>query len=152
MTPERIWRVAIFLRRRGHIRLARKVKQLNSLLYHNSLAAGARVGPDLYLGHHGLGVVVHNNVVIGRRVKIWQNVTLAVRAPAGSPPCIVIEDDVMIGANAVVITPHERGLRIGRGARIGAGAVVTSDVPAGATVVGPAARVVRMTDPGADGE
>lgn len=144
MTPERLWHASVFLRQHGHVRLARKVKQLNSFLYHNSLAAGAQIGAGLYLGHHGLGVVVHDNVVLGRRVKIWQNVTLAVRAPAGSPPHIVIEDDVMIGANAVVITPHERGLRIGRGARIGAGAVVTSDVPAGATVVGPAARVARI--------
>ena len=44
----------------------------------------------------------------------------------------MIEDGVSIGATAVIVSPLEGTLRIGRGARIGAGAVVTKDVPAGA--------------------
>ena len=45
-----------------------------------------------------------------------------------------------IGTNAVIIAPRGRSLRIGRGARIGAGAIVTDDVPAGASVVSPPSR------------
>ena len=136
MTPERLWLLAIRLRQRGHPRLAKLVKQLNSALYHNSLAAGADVFPDVYLGHHGLGTVVHDLVTIGPRVKIWHNVTLAVRAPTAPEHRITVEHDVMIGTGATLITPSASGLRIGHGARIGAGAVVTRDVPPGATVVG----------------
>jgi serine O-acetyltransferase len=96
-------------------------------------------------GHHGFGTMVHSNVEIGRRVRIWHNVTLAVRASTGSPHRIVIEDDVRIGANAVVITPYEKTIVIGRGARIGAGVVVTEDVPAGATVVSAPPRMIIHT-------
>jgi serine O-acetyltransferase len=141
VSPERLWRLSAALRRRGHGRLALLVKKLNSIIYHNSLAPGASFSPDVRFGHHGFGTVIHSNVVIGRRVKIWHNVTIAVRSCTGSPHRIFIDDDVSIGANAVIITPYERSVRIGRGARVGAGAVVTGDVPAGATIVSAAARV-----------
>lgn len=143
MSPERLWLLSIALRQRGHRRAALWIKKLNSVLYHNSLAPGASVSPDIRFGHHGFGTIIHSNVVIGERVRIWHNVTLAVRAATGSPHRIVVEDDVMIGASAVVVTPYEASLRIGRGARIGAGAVVTHDVPAGATVVSAPARVLN---------
>ncbi|MCW2969026.1 MAG: hypothetical protein JWO23_153 [Solirubrobacterales bacterium] len=143
MSPIRLWRLSAALRSRGHVRLALLVKKVNSVIYHNSLAPGASFSPDIHFGHHGFGTVIHSNVVIGRRVKIWHNVTIAVRSATGSPHRIVIEDDVTIGANAVIITPHEASIRIGRGARIGAGAVVVGDIPAGATVVSQPARVLE---------
>lgn len=57
-----------------------------------------------------------------------------------NPPPVTVEDDVWMGAN-VVVTPGCK--HIGRGAIIGAGAVVTRDVPAYAIVVGNPARVLR---------
>jgi serine O-acetyltransferase len=148
MTPERLWRISAALRRRGLRRTALLVKKINSLIYHNSLAPGVDFSRDIRFGHHGFGTMIHANVVIGRRVKIWHNVTLAVRAPTGAPHKIIVEDDVVIGANAVVVAPREASVRIGKGARIGAGAVVTKDVPAGATVVSAPVRVLVRGDEG----
>ena len=145
MSPENVWRLAIALRARGWRWLARCVKNANSFLFHVSLANGAVIGDDLYLGHHGLGMDVHDNLAIADRVKIWQNVTLTVRAPAGSEHKIIIGDDVVVGANAVVVTPLAASRRIGTGARVGA--VVVRDVPDHATVVGNPARVVRCRAP-----
>jgi serine O-acetyltransferase len=149
MSPEKLWLLSISLQRRGHRRLAKLVRNLNSALYHNSLPPGASVSPDIELGHHGLGTVIHPNVVIGRGVKIWHNVTIATRAGSKSPYRVIVEDDVKIGANAVVISPYRGDLRIGRGARIGAGAVVSRDVPPGSTVV---SAPVEVLPPGTPGE
>src|SRR5579872_3098205 len=71
-SPERLWLASIALHRRGHWVLAFWVKQVNSLVYHNSLAPGASVSPDVRLGHNSIGIVVNSEVEIGRRVKIWQ--------------------------------------------------------------------------------
>jgi serine O-acetyltransferase len=150
ISPERLWLLSIALQRRGHPLAAFAVKQINTVLYHNSLAPGAAVAADIKLGHYSHGIVVNDNVEIGRAVKLWHNVTLTAGRPprrngrrlSGPRSRIVIEDGVNIGTNAVVIAPRGETLRIGRGARIGAGAVVTTDVPARATAVGPPARIV----------
>jgi serine O-acetyltransferase len=154
ISPERLWLLSIALHRRGHPLAAFAVKQINTVLYHNSLAPGAAVAADIRLGHYSHGVVVADHVEIGRGVKLWHNVTLTAGRPprrngrrlSGPPSRIVIEDFVNIGTNAVVIAPRGQTLRIGRAARIGAGAVVTTDVPPRATAVGPPARIVVAPD------
>ncbi len=160
VSPERLWLLSIALQRRGHWLLAFAVKQLNTTLYHNSLAPEAIVGADVKLGHYSHGIVVNGSVEIGDHVKIWHNVTLtAGRRPrrngggeGGAPARIVIEQGVKIGANAVVIAPRGQCLRIGRGARIGAGAIVTCDIPARATVVSPPSRILLSDSEGDDVE
>jgi serine O-acetyltransferase len=142
LSPARLWLLSISLRQRGHPRLALFVKRINAMLYHNSLSISASVAPDINFEHHAFGVMVHDNVVIGPRVSMWHHVTLTVRGHVNAPAKLIIEEDVKIGAHAIVVTPIGKDLRIGRAARIGAGAVVTHDVPAGATVVSPPARVL----------
>lgn len=127
-SSRRLWLISIALYRSGHPWVAKMLKNVNSMLYHNSLPCEAIVSPDVKLGHHGFGTVLHPKVVIGERVKIFQNVTMAVRPPLGGNE-IVIEDGVVIGANAVIMTPRHRSIRIGTGASVGAGAVITHDVP-----------------------
>ena len=60
VSPERLWRLSAWLRRRGLRRLAMLVKKINSAIYHNSLAPGASFSPDVHFGHHGFGTVIHS--------------------------------------------------------------------------------------------
>lgn len=81
---------------------------------------------------HSVGIVLHQTSVIGKRCRIYQNVTLG---NANGPK---IGDDVIIGANAVILGD----ITVGNGAKIGAGAVVLNDVPDGVTVVGVPAKEI----------
>ena len=89
-----------------------------------------------------MGAVLGGRAIVGEHCHIGAGTVLAgVVEPASATP-VVVEDNVMIGANAVVI----EGVRIGRNAVVGAGAIVISDVPPNAVVVGNPARIIKMTD------
>lgn len=90
---------------------------------------------------HPYGIVIHSKARLGRRVVIMQQVTLGGRQ-FGVNEAPTIEDDVYIGAGARVLG----NVHVGQGAVIGANAVVTRDVPAGATVVG-ANRIITPKAP-----
>lgn len=77
------------------------------------------------------GIVIHRDAVIGSRVTVMHQVTIGAKH-AGDGGAPVIEDNVTIGAGAKILGP----VRVGRGATVGANAVVTLDVPSHCTVVG----------------
>ncbi len=89
-----------------------------------------------------MGAVLGGRAIVGDHCHIGAGAVLAgVVEPASATP-VVIEDGVMIGANAVVI----EGVRVGRNAVVAAGAVVIEDVPENAVVAGSPARIVKMKD------
>ncbi len=102
------------------------VKWINHVLTGCDVAADARIGPGLHLPHPA-GVVIGPGTTIGANCTIAQHATLG--AQSGEP---TLEDDVRIGAGAVVLGP----VRLGRGARVAANSVVMIDVPAGRLAVG----------------
>lgn len=110
---------------------------INRVLFSVDLPAPTQIGRGTVLKHSGLGVVIHPRAVIGERVFINPGAVIGGRS--GHKPVPVIEDDVEIGVGAKVLGP----VRIGRGAIVGANAVVLHDVPAGAVVVGIPARILR---------
>lgn len=84
---------------------------------------------------HPVGIVIGDGVSIGRGCEIYQNVTIgqqAITPGTKAQDYPTIGDDVTIGAGAVVVG----AIHIGAGAVIGANAVITKTVPAGATAFG----------------
>lgn len=121
-------------------------------LYHCTLGSGTFVGPfveiqrDVVTGslckiesHSFLctGVTVGNRVFVGHGVMTSNDLFPAIDAAPVKLYQTIIEDDVVIGSGAVILP-----VRIGRGAVIGAGAIVTKDVPAWSVVAGVPLRVL----------
>ena len=148
IAPERLWLLSSRLHSAGHRRTARLIKLIVYVTFRAILPPQASLGRDVRLGHLGLGVVVHPNVSIGDRVWIWHGVTIAAQGRVGGLARVVIENDVEVGAGALILSPRDGELVIGAGAKIGAHAIVTHSVAAGARVIGVAAQVVSTTEKG----
>lgn len=119
--------------------LARAINQIARFLTGIDIHPGAQIGRELFIDH-GM-VVIGETAVIGDGVTIYQNVTLGGTDPTNGVPGKrhpTIGDGVIIGAGAQVLGP----ILVGAAARIGANAVVSKDVAAGATMVGIPARPV----------
>jgi serine O-acetyltransferase len=117
--------------------LAALAKRRCSVKYGISIPRTTQIGPGFYIGHFG-GIVIHGDCKIGRDCNISHGVTLgqANRGPRTGVP--IIGDRVYIGPGAKIVG----AVRIGSNAAIGANAVVTSDVPDFAVVVGIPAKVI----------
>jgi acetyltransferase-like isoleucine patch superfamily enzyme len=119
---------------------------------------GFSIGNEVYIADDLIIVeelAERGNVTIGNRVSIAPRVTLVTSshpnhslirgfAPVSRGP-IVIEDDAWLGAGCIILP----GVRVGRGAVVGAGSVVVEDVPSLHVVAGQPARTVRQLTPAA---
>lgn len=97
-----------------------------------------KLGRDVVVEHQG-AIVVHGACEIGDRCIIRQGCTLGLRRLDDLTAAPVLADDVQLGAGAVILGR----VRLGKGVRVGANAVVLDDVPAGMTVWGIPATAAR---------
>ncbi|GAF16542.1 2,3,4,5-tetrahydropyridine-2,6-dicarboxylate N-acetyltransferase [Bacillus sp. JCM 19046] len=96
----------------------------------------------------GEGTMIDMNAVLGGRATVGKNCHIGagsvlagvIEPPSASP--VIIEDCVVVGANAVIL----EGVKVGEGAVVAAGAIVTEDVPANTVVAGTPARVIKEID------
>ncbi len=102
-----------------------------------------RLGRGVIIEHQG-AIVVHGACEIGDGCIIRQGCTLGLRRLDDLTAAPILDDDVQLGAGAVVLGR----IRLGKGARVGANAVVLNDVPAGTTVWGIPARPGRSSGSG----
>jgi serine O-acetyltransferase len=136
-TWRRRWRLA-----------GRFVSQLAKVVTGIEIHPGAEIGRRFVIDH-GSGVVIGETSIVGNDVTLYQGVTLGGIAPSVNAGEQVnqkrhptLESGVILGSGAQILGP----IKIGKGARVGANAVVTKDVPPGVTAVGIPARVVMPRD------
>jgi serine O-acetyltransferase len=115
-------------------KIARARHRFWSIITQSDIEPRAQLGQRLMLPHPN-GVVIHEDAIVGDDCMIMQQVTIGMIGDAEVP---TIGNNVYIGAGAKIIGK----VSVGDGARIGANAVVTQDVPTNCTAVGVPARVI----------
>jgi len=132
---------ALYLR--GWRVLARVVSQAGRWITGIEIHPGATIGRRLFIDH-GMGVVVGETAEIGDDVTMYQDITLGGTSPSVNSASQVnkkrhptLSDRVIVGAGAQILG----AITVGAGAKIGANAVVVTDVPAGALMVGIPAKI-----------
>ena len=145
-----LFRTAQYLRasrmpwsRVGYVIVGTFYKIFSEWLLGIELPASTPVGPGLRL-RHGVGLVVNPQSRIGAGVMLRHGVTIGNRRT--SDDCPIIEDDVELGAGAVLIG----AITVGARSKIGAGTVLLKDVPPDSVVFTRAEVVVRPNPLGQD--
>ncbi|MFA7342901.1 MAG: L,D-transpeptidase family protein [Terrimicrobiaceae bacterium] len=141
--PERLWALSRSLYRGDRRFAARLVKTLNWAIHKCLLPEEAIVGDGVILEHHALGIVMHPQVTIGDGCRIFHHVTLAAECAIGSEHRIMLGGNVSIGAHSIVVAREGYSLHIGDNSILGAGSVLTKDVPPGQVWAGNPAHLIR---------
>ncbi|MEO1849429.1 MAG: serine O-acetyltransferase [Psychrobacter sp.] len=135
---------ALILHRGAHCLWNREQKLAARVIsYGSRIITGIEIHPAAKIGKrffidHGVGVVIGETAEIGNDVTLYHGVTLGGVSWNNGKRHPTLEDGVTVGAGAKVLGPFT----VGKNAKIGSNAVVVKPVPAGATMVGSAARMI----------
>ena len=135
-------RVAYFFHKIKLKLIARIISQLARFFTGVEIHPAAKIEGGVFIDH-GSGVVIGETAEVHKGTVIYQGVTLGGTGKERGKRHPTIMEDVTLSAGAKVLG----GFTVGKGAKIGAGAVVLKEVPPYATVVGVPGRIVRIRTP-----
>ena len=132
-------RVSHFLWNHGFKLLARMHSQFWRFWTQIEIHPGATIASGVFIDH-GAGLVIGETAVVEKGVMLYHGVTLGGTGKDTGKRHPTVKEGALVSAHAQVIGPIE----IGAKSKVGAGAVVVSDVPRDVTVVGIPAKIVRV--------
>ena len=132
-------RVSHFLWNHGFKLLARMHSQFWRFWTQIEIHPGATIASGVFIDH-GAGLVIGETAIVEKGVMLYHGVTLGGTGKDVGKRHPTVREGALVSAHAQVIGPVE----IGAKAKVGAGAVVVSDVPSDGTVVGVPATIVRV--------
>ena len=132
-------RLSHFLWKHNFKLLARRHSQFWRFWTQIEIHPGAEIASGVFIDH-GSGLVIGETAIVEKGVMLYHGVTLGGTGKDVGKRHPTVREGALVSAHAQVIGPIE----IGKNAKVGAGAVVVSDVPADVTVVGIPAKVVRV--------
>lgn len=123
---------------RMHFHIIPKIlKTFIRVVYGATIPYKSTIGNGTVFPHGALGVVIHEDAIIGTNCKILPNAVIGGRGDGKGTP--IIGNNVLIGAGAVIIG----NVKIGDNSSIGANAVILKDVPNNSIAVGVPAKVIK---------
>ena len=132
-------RVSHFMWNHGFKLMARMHSQFWRFWTQIEIHPGATIASGVFIDH-GAGLVIGETAIVEKGVMLYHGVTLGGTGKDVGKRHPTVREGALVSAHAQVIGPIE----IGAKAKVGAGAVVVSDVPSDVTVVGIPAKIVRV--------
>ena len=142
---------AVLLHRLSHALWKLRLRLIARILAHFTrfitgieIHPAARIGKNLFIDH-GMGIVIGETTIIGNNVTIFHGVTLGglgIPSSASTKRHPTIGDNVILGTGAKILG----NITVHSGAKVGPNSVVTTSVPANATIGNVPSRIVKYTD------
>lgn len=132
-----LYRLGNWLYRKNFKRTSKLISYTNRLMFSVWIPSSATIGRNFTLGYWGLGIVIHNNTIIGDNCQVNQNVTIG--RNFGDTKVPTIGNDVYIGAGSVIFGE----ISIGNNVIIGSNSLINRDIPDNCTVVGNPFKIIE---------
>ena len=133
----KLHRISHFFYKKSIPVLPRIFRFLIFLLYNSDIPSSVVIGKNTLFGHSGIGVVIHQDAIIGEDCVIGQGITIGGRSK--NPTVPIIGNKVYIAAGARVLG----AIKVGNNVIVAPNAVVIKDVPDGCIVGGIPAKILK---------
>ncbi len=131
------YKIAHYFYLKKHYFIARYISEKAKRKTGIEIHPGAQIGANLFIDH-GTGIVIGETAIIKNNVTIYHGVTLGAITSQKTKRHPTIEDNVILGANSLILGD----IIIGKNAKVGAGAIVLDSVSPNTTIVGSKAHIL----------
>lgn len=134
--PIYIYRLGHFFHRNKMGIIGKLFNYLNRMLFGVWLPSSAKIGKNFTIGYWGMGIVIHNNTILGDNCWVSQNVTIG--RNFGDKRVPEFGNDVYVGTGSVIFGE----ITIGNNVIIGSNSLVNKSIPSNCTVVGNPCKII----------
>lgn len=137
MDALKFYKISNYLFKKNYFFLSKIFEKVNFFIYNSYIPSSCQIAENTKIAYRGIGVVIHQNAIIGKNCMIGQGCTIG--GKFGSKEVPIIGDNVYIGAGVRILG----NVKIGKNSILGPNAVIIRDIPDYSVVVGVPGKIIN---------